>query len=95
MIFKCYFLQRAHSTKKTPFKRVFPSDTHFTAKSAKALRKQCLAQGHYIPMQPGCESTIAVSGNRHLTCMANMLKNLKWLNLPKNGSPINSIEILS
>ena len=28
LIFKCYFLRRAHSTEQAPFTRVFPPGTH-------------------------------------------------------------------
>ena len=35
-IFKCYSLQKAHSTEQTPSMKVLPSGTHFTAESTEA-----------------------------------------------------------
>ena len=39
LIFKCYFLRKAHGTEQAPFTRVFPSGTHLPAEFTKAMRK--------------------------------------------------------
>ena len=64
LIFKCYFLRRAHGTKQTPFMMVFPSGTHLSAELTEAMQIKCLAQGHNALMQPRIELSIAVSRNR-------------------------------
>ena len=74
LIFKYYFLRRAHSSEQILFTRVFPSVTHFLDESTEAMRFKCLAQGYNILMQPVFEQSIAVSRNRHLTHMTNMLQ---------------------
>ena len=72
-IFKCYFLRKAHSSEETTFTRVTLSGTHFSADSTEAIRIKCLAQGRNILMQSGFEPSIAVSRNRQLSHMTNML----------------------
>ena len=59
LIFKCYFLRRAHCAEQTPITRVFPSGTHFAAAPTDAMRIKCLAKGHNILMQPIIEKSIA------------------------------------
>ena len=71
--FRCFFLRRAHSTEQTPFTRVYPPGTHFTVESTDAMRIKCLPQGLNILMLPGFEPSIAVSIDRHLAHVTNML----------------------
>ena len=71
LIFKCYFLRRAHSTEQTPLMMVFTSFAHFTTESTEAMQIKCLAQGHNILMKPEFEPPIAVSRNQHLNHMTN------------------------
>ena len=52
---------------------LFPSDTHFTAYSMEVVQIKCLAQRHNILMQSGFKPSIAISRNRHLTYITNML----------------------
>ena len=42
LIFKYYFLRKAHSNEQTPFTAVFPSATHFSAESTEAMWIKCL-----------------------------------------------------
>ena len=74
MIYKCFLLRKAHSTEQTPFTKVFPSSTHFTAEATEAVRIKCLAQEYNILIQPGLEPSMSISRNRDLTNMTNMLQ---------------------
>ena len=67
-------LREFHSTEQTPFTRVLPPGTHLTAESTGAKRNKRLAQGHNILMQAGGEQSVTVSTTRHLTDMANVLR---------------------
>ena len=83
------FPRKAHSTEKTPFTRMSPPGTHFTAVSTEAIRIKCLAQGHNILILPGFQPTISVSTHRHLNHVTNML--LKY-NLKKNRKHFKDIQ---
>ena len=61
LIFYVLFPRRAHSTEQTPFTKMSPPGTHFSADSIEAMRNKCLAQGHDILMQLEFEPSIAVS----------------------------------
>ena len=50
LIFRCYFLWRAHATEQTPFMRMFLTGTHLTAELTEAMQIKCLPQGHNILM---------------------------------------------
>ena len=43
LIFRCYFLRRAHSIVQTQFMRVLPSGTRFPTESTEAMLIMCLA----------------------------------------------------
>ena len=68
------FLRNAHNTEQTPFTRVHPSGTHFTAESTEAMHIKRSAHGYDILMEPRCEPSNAESKNRHLTDMTSELK---------------------
>ena len=71
LMFKCYFLRKAHCTEQTIFMSIFPSGNHLSAESTEAMWIKCLAQGHML-MQPRVETLIAVSRIQHLTLMTNI-----------------------
>ena len=68
-----HFLRKSHSTEQIRFMRVFPPGTHLQTESTEAMRIKCLAQGHNVLMQLRFEPSIAVSANRHLAYITNML----------------------
>ena len=49
-IFKFYFLRKADGTEQTPFTKVLPSCTPFTAVWNKTILVKCLAQGQNLLM---------------------------------------------
>ena len=69
LIFKCYFLQKAHNTEQAPFTKVFPSGAHLTAESTEAM---CLAQRQNTLMQPVFEPSASVSRSPYPIHMTNM-----------------------
>ena len=64
-----YFLRKVRSTEQIRITVVFQS----SAESTEAMRIQCLALRHNLLGQLVFEPSIAVSSNRHLTNMTNML----------------------
>ena len=72
--------------------RIILSGAHSSDESIVAMRVKCAAQGHNILIQPWFKPSMAVSRNRHLTHMTNMLQNTaeeftlstsgEWLDLP-------------
>ena len=63
LIYMRCFLRKAYSTEQTPFMRVSPPGTHFSAESSEAMRIKYLAEGQDILLQLGYEPSIAVSRN--------------------------------
>ena len=68
VIFKYYFLRKAHGTEHQL------SGTHFTDEYTEAMRIRCLAQGHNILMLSWFEPSTSVSRNRHPNQITIMVK---------------------
>ena len=77
LIFKLLSPWNVHGTEQTQLTRVFQSGTHFTDVSTEAMWMMCIAHGHNILTQPGCDMSFAGSRRRHLAHMTNMFQTLK------------------
>ena len=94
LIFKQYFVRRAHSTDQTPNTWVFPSGTHWTAESTETMWANILIAEPTM-MQPRVEPSICISRNRLFALMVNMpMDAWKAVSCQDNFKYVNNIKKL-